>query len=253
MTMPRPDGPIYLLHIPRTGGTTLRELIARRFPRERCFLGGSRRLFAEAMTAMPAEERERLLFVSGHYDSSVGRLLGTTPRVVTMLREPAARLRSHYEIVKHMPEHRLHFDVVAGMTFLEWLDHAQGGVDEENRMTRQIAGVLDGRGEEAAGAALLDRALEHLADFAFFGIREAYDDSLRLLAHTFGWPAFVEPPRLNATGSPVLSSAEREVVLARNALDVELYRLAWRRFRGRVTRLEFRELARVPAPTLRPA
>jgi hypothetical protein len=261
MKPPGPDGPIYFLHIPRTGGTTLRELVARRFPRDRCFLGGSRRLFSEAMAAMPAEERARLLFVSGHYDASVGELLGREPRIVTLLREPAARLRSHYEIVKRMSDHRLHDEVVAGMPFLEWLDHPQGGRPEENRMTRQIAGVLDGGAwaapgdgdGPAEGAALLDRARERLAGFAFFGIREAYEDSLRLLAHTFGWPPFADPPCLNATGAPVLAAAEREVVLARNALDAELYRLAWRRFRGRVTRLDFLEIPRAAPPALRPA
>ncbi|MFN8180206.1 MAG: sulfotransferase family 2 domain-containing protein [bacterium] len=265
MSLPRPDGPIYLLHIPRTGGTTLRELIARRFPRERCFLGGSRKRFAESMAAMSAEQREQLLFVSGHYDASVGRLLGTRPRIVTMLREPAARLRSHYEIVKRMPEHRLNAEVLAGMTFLEWLDHPLGGAAEENRMTRQIAGVMDGTGARGEGegsgdgaarlrgAALLDRARDHLADFAFFGLREAYEDSLRLLAHTFGWPPFGEPPCLNATGAPILTAAEREIVLARNSLDAELYRLAWRRFRGRVARLDFLAIPHVSAPTHRSA
>jgi hypothetical protein len=267
MSLPRPDGPIYFLHIPRTGGTTLRELIARRFPRERCFLGGARRRFAESMAAMPLEQREQLLFVSGHYDASVGKLLGTRPRIVTMLREPAARLRSHYEVVKRFPEQRLHAEVLAGMTFLEWLDHPQGGAAEQNRMTRQIAGVMDGAGTPQAssiegegdgggtglleGVALLDRARDHLADFAFFGLREAYEDSLQLLAHTFGWPPFGAPPCLNATGAPILTAAEREVVLARNALDAELYRLAWRRFRGRLARRDFLAIPHVSQPRLR--
>jgi hypothetical protein len=271
MSLPRPDGPIYLLHIPRTGGTTLRELIACRFPRERCFLGGARRRFVESMAAMPAEQREQLLFVSGHYDASVGKLLGTRPRIVTMLREPAARLRSHYEILKRVPEDRLHAEILAGMTFLEWLDHPLGGKAEEDRMTRQIAGMMDGAGAPGTpqgegvgqgagdgarpleGVALLDRARDHLADFAFFGLREAYEDSLRLLAHTFGWPPFGEPPCLNASGAPILTAGEREVVLARNPLDAELYRLAWRRFRGRIARRDFLAIPHASSPTLRPA
>jgi hypothetical protein len=200
------------------------------------------------MRAMPAERRRELLFVSGHYDASVGKLLGRRPRIVTMLREPAARLRSHYEIVKRMPEHRLHAEVILGMSFREWLDHPQGGAAEENRMTRQVAGVLDGaapRGAPLDPDALLDVACERLRGFASFGIREAYADSLRLLAHRLRWPAFAEAPRLNATGAPVLAPAERDVVISRNALDAALYRFARRRFRQRLTRLDL--LPRVPA------
>ena len=246
------SAPIYFVHIPRTGGTTLKELISRQFPADRCLLAGSRRRFAEVMDALSDADKRRLLFVSAHWDTSVTRLLGRAPQFVTMLREPAERLRSHWEIIRRMPEHRLHAEVMAGMSFLTWLDHAAGGALERDRMTRQIAGVMDGDAATAPqGEGLVELACERLEEFRFFGIREAYEDSLRLLAATFDWPDFGEAPRLNAAEGRVLAPAEREAARERNPLDVAFYRHARRAFHGRLAGIE--TPAPAAAPTSEPA
>ncbi len=248
---PATDAPIYFVHIPRTGGTTLKELIARQFPADRCLLAGSRRRFAEVMAALPDEDKRRLRFVSAHWDTSVTRLLGRAPRLVTMLREPAERLRSHWEIIRRMPEHRLHLEVTAGMPFLEWLDHPNGGALERDRMARQIAGILDGDPTGApSGEALGELAAERLEEFAFFGVREAYEDSLLLLADAFDWPPFGEPPRLNAADGRVLTPQERAAAHARNPADVTLYRLARRAFRARLAALREAAPASAAVPGL---
>jgi hypothetical protein len=250
----RPEDVLYFLHIPRTGGTTLREAVARRFPAGTCLLAGSRRRFAEVMAALAPEDKRRLRFVSAHWDTSVGRLLGREPVLVTMLREPASRLKSHFDIVLRMPEHRLHAEIAAGMPFREWLEHPEGGVPERNRMTRLIAGTLDGApGVPVAERVLLELAQERLADFAFFGIREAYEDSLSLLAATFDWSPFPPAPRLNPGGGKPLTAADREAALASSPLDSALYRFARSLFRERLAEIALAALpSGPPAPLARP-
>ena len=251
--VPTDDAPIYFVHIPRTGGTTLKELIRRRFPADRCLLAGSRRRFAEVMSALSEPDKRRLLFVSAHWDTSVTRLLGRTPQFVTMLREPSERLRSHWEVLRRLPEHPLHAAAVAGMPFREWLDHPQGGALERDRMTRQIAGTMDGEVAGAPGSqALLELACERLEDFRFFGIREAYDDSVRLLEAEFGWGPAGETPRLNPADGHGLGPEDREAALERNPADLALYRWARKAFRRRLSALRPHRLAipgRSPLPS----
>jgi hypothetical protein len=232
------DDLIYFVHIPRTGGTTFHELLASRFPADRCRKGGSRREVAEDLRRAAPSELARLRLISGHHDTNVTALLGRRPFFVTMLREPVARTMSWHEILKKMPEHPLHH-AACTMTFLEFLGTREAAA-EANRQTRQIAGAMDvpsGRSLPSGGT-LLDLARECLADFAFFGLRERYEDSLRLLAHTFAWKPFPKPPVLNASGAVNhrlrLGPRELELVQERNVLDLELWSYARRLFRERL-------------------
>ena len=135
---------LYFLHIPRTGGTTLHELLEAWFPPEGVLKAGSRGEVPNRLEEIGSEGRAGLRFFSGHYDTNVTRLLGRTPRFITMLREPIARTMSHYEIIKRMPNHKLHDEVtVGGMTFLDYLHDPRGGIADRDRQVRQIAGVMD--------------------------------------------------------------------------------------------------------------
>jgi hypothetical protein len=245
---------VYFVHIPRTGGTTLHELLASRFPADRSRKGGSRRDVALDLRRTHPGELAGLRLMSGHHDTNVTALLGRRPIFVTLLREPIARTMSWYEILKRMPEHALH-RAACTMTFLEFL-RTPDAAAEANRQTRQIAGAMDAPAGRSlpSGGSLLDLARECLSDFAFFGLRERYDDSLRLLAHTFHWRPFDRPPLLNPSGAVNhrlrLGARELELVQERNVLDLELWAYARRLFRDR---LELLPAAAAAAPEEVPA
>ncbi len=238
VTRPTPLGDadvLYFLHIPRTGGTTLHELLEAWFPPEGVLKAGSRGEVPNRLDEIGPEGRAGLRFFSGHYDTNVTRLLGRTPRFITMLREPIARTMSHYEIIKRMPNHKLHDEVtVGGMTFLDYLHDPRGGIADRDRQVRQIAGVMDAAPDAPypppEGADLLELACERLEDFAFFGIHELYSESIDLLAHTFGREVPAEIPKRNATTSRnhagELLPDELEAARALNRLDLDLYRFA---------------------------
>jgi hypothetical protein len=235
------DDLIYFVHIPRTGGTTFHELLASRFPADRCRKGGSRRDVADDLRRAAPSELSRLRLMSGHLDTNVTALLGRRPHFVTMLREPIARTMSWYAILKKMPEHALH-RAACTMTFAEFLRTPEAAA-EANRQTRQVAGAMDAPAGQSApsGGTLLDLARESLSDFAFFGLRERYEASLRLLAHTFRWTPFPSPPVLNPSGAVNhrlrLGPRELELVQERNVLDLELWSYARRLFRERLETL----------------
>ncbi len=233
---------VYFLHIPRTGGTTLHELLAAQFPADRVLKGRSRREFPPLLAEMGADRVARLRFVSAHYDTNAAALLDRPLRFVTMLRDPIARTMSQYEIIKRMPKHFLHDAVESGaMSFLDWLLDPRGGEVERDRQVRQVSGTMDGDpGGAGAGASpdIQSRiACERLEDFAFFGIHERFTESIEALHRTFGWDPPADVPRLNPT--PVenhrgrLTTPERDAVEALTRLDARLYRYARRLFRRR--------------------
>jgi hypothetical protein len=106
-----------------------------------------------------------------------------------------------------------------------------------------LAGVTDATGGSLPdGGTLLEMAKECLADLSFFGLRERFDESARLLAHTFGWEPFEDVPVRNGTGVMNhrlrLTAADLEAAQEITVLDAALFRFARRLFLGRLTSLK---------------
>lgn len=213
---------VCFLHIPRTGGTSFFEVLARHFEPHEVRRGGDRR--------KPARDPGCRL-VSGPA-AAVTVLRDRVPHLVTILREPVARTMSHYRMVRRMPRHPLH-GLAARSTFLEFLQHADGGRADADRQTRQLAGPVEG----ASRGALLEAARERLESIACFGLRERFDESIRLLERTFGWEPTSSLPHVNGSGDTNhrLALDARELAAAEelNRLDLELYRFARRLWRER--------------------
>jgi hypothetical protein len=236
-------GVVCLIHVPRTGGTTLWELLATRFaPHER------RRWTGLDSVDDPGLERIRLL--AGDFDTNVAGVLPRPARFVTMLREPASRMKSRYESARRTRQHPLRPALAAGMTFREWLRHPDGGVAEADRAVRQIAGVghrVAAPGERIDRWGVLEIARERLDGFAFFGILERFDESVRLLADAFGWESFDRVPHLARSATDNhrlrLDARELELVHEMTELDAELYEHATRSFRERAAALTDADLS----------
>lgn len=232
---------VWFLHIPRTGGTSFFEILTRGFPASAVLEGGDRPRLAEDLRAMPREELARYRLLSGHHDASITALPDRVPRFVTMLREPVARSMSYYRMLRRTPRHPLHA-LACGSTLREFLEHPDGGGADADRQTHELAGAVDGApagpGGSLRGAALLELARERLEELAFFGLRERFEESVRLLEATFGWEPTHPLPHLNSSGAtnhPLrLDARELELAQERNRLDLELYRFARRLWRERI-------------------
>lgn len=202
---------LVFLHVPKCGGTTLHAVLARHFdPGQICperFNG---------LRARRIEELAPYTFFSGHFDlESCQALSGRDTRIVTLLREPRARLVSlYYFLTIHRPEAE---PATAGMVSLARSTSAEAffthplirrHASVRNAMVSLFSQPHWGVRWESTDSQLadddpvvtdpvgaVDRALEALGSLSGFGLLEQFAPSLALLSANLGLHLAEEPPQ----------------------------------------------------------
>lgn len=247
---PSGDGTLIFIHIPKSGGTSLRSALAKVYrSQERAYLYPPTDLAGaetpEAFAARPEAERRRVRLVIGHLHYGVHASIPGPWRYVTMLRDPIDRVISLYYHFLSLPRVRSDSRAAMERTLMtrsqvsleEWVFGLRR-LQVDNGMVRALAGrqgVPFGRCRED----LLVQALENIErDFEVLLLSEEMADSAALLARIIGRPI---PPVGHKNTNPrrrqahEIDPAVRERIVELNGLDVRLYGIAQARFRERVT------------------
>lgn len=256
---------LVFLHIPKCGGTTLHSILARHFaPDDICperFNG---------LRARRIEELAGFSFFSGHHDlESCRALFGQQNRIVTLLREPRARLISlYYFLTIHRPEAE---PATASMVSLARSTSAEAffthpmvrrHASVRNAMvslfTQAHRGVrweaIDSQLEETDlvltdPVAAVDKALEALRSLACFGLLERFTPSLELFSASLGLRLADEPPQQVTDEMRMRDSldyAERPVVTPRLIEIIDELTEADRSFYAQAEVLFAQRLASLP-------
>ena len=241
-----PAQPVVYVHIPKAAGTSLKAVIAgayRGLP-SLYFTPGDGRL--ERFAALPAASREACAVVAGHEPFGLQRVFdgtGADPAVLTVLREPVARVESLYRYIFDVPAHARHADFVSRRPTARGVIEAGDFAPFDNHQVRFLAGR--GVFEKPVGAvdggdlALAKRNLEH--GVRAFGIQERMGDSLRWFSAALGWTG-VSLPRLNTgrtvRSAPELTDADRVAIAEANVFDADLYGFAVSLFEERIAALD---------------
>ncbi|HVX30184.1 MAG TPA: hypothetical protein VHA53_06860, partial [Nitrolancea sp.] len=119
---------VIFLHAPKTGGTTLVRIIERQSaPGSVLNLYDSS--YGEELAAYPPEEIERIRAIAGHFYFGVHRFIARPSVYITVLRDPVARVISHYHFVRCSPGHYL-YDAANELSLSEFV--VACGPDEPN-------------------------------------------------------------------------------------------------------------------------
>jgi Galactose-3-O-sulfotransferase len=225
VTQPRGGEVCLFLHIPKTAGTTLQNVIYQQYsvPGDNgnmfydgiyYFPYGFHKARRPGFTPVVREmfAREDLRAVTGHFWYGAHALIPRPCFYITLLREPVDRVTSLYH---HITPH---------VTLDEFATEF-GCREADNDQTRRIAGAEPPYGR--CSRDMLQLAKRNLRDrFAFVGTTDRFDESLIALKRLLGWEYVFYLPILINRNRPPRSGLERETVSLiseRNELDAALY------------------------------
>lgn len=231
---------LIFLHIPKAAGTTLHPVLERHYSKKNTlsFWENVDKVVKE-FPEWPLERRRQIRLLKGHMPFGLHRYLVGESKYITLLREPAERIVSHYFYVKRTPRHYLYQEVVDRNISLS--DYVSSGITEEldNGQVRLLAGIDRSLPFGSLGVEHLELAKENIEKhFAVAGLSERFDETLALMAIELGWNWIPYYQNLNVTkDKPMARQIDPlvlEVINNDNQLDFELYKWVFRRFEERL-------------------
>lgn len=241
MTKPGERETLIFVHIPKTAGSTLNFLLDAHYTAENSYATSQTWLHPDGsldgFDALTEAERAQIELLNGHMGFGLHRRLPQPARYVTVLRDPVARVLSHYHFECTVPG-PLHDVLHSGeMDLLGYLDYQQAaGLD--NLQTRMIAGNWHKKGYGPCTPAMLETAKQNLRDhFLAAGLTARFDQFYWLLKRKLGWPTTFYVRHNRSSGRPRQQDLPDETVrliAENNRFDVELVHFAARRFQEEV-------------------
>jgi len=192
------DSQLFFMHIPRTGGRALIPVLERQFAPEEIARG----LSPVDLLDKPESFFRRHRYFHGVIEQALMRhVLPRTPSTITMIRQPTARYLSQFDYERRIrmidgpdpaEDVRVAFRGISLRRFV--LDPPENlrarAQYYHNRQAKMVAFELSGNPDEPCEVRTptAEQAQRHLQQLSFFGLTERYQESLLLLAYTFGWP-----------------------------------------------------------------
>jgi hypothetical protein len=224
------------IHIPKTGGMSLREVLLREACGRPTFWIVDPVKDTAWLRSIPEEDRERWVLVEGHMYYGVHEWLPRPCVYMTMLRDPVERVLSLYSHIRERSDHHLH-EAAEGLSVGECIRRGLT-VEMDNFMVRAMTSVANA-GVPFGGVTreMLEEAKGNLEKVKLVGLTERFEESLEYFGRELGWKG-KDVPRVNVSGSRVRrEEVGGELGLGEgvNELDAELYRFAMGLFQQRHT------------------
>ncbi|HBL10851.1 MAG TPA: hypothetical protein DD379_05495 [Cyanobacteria bacterium UBA11162] len=217
---------VIFLHIPKTAGTTLYDVIKQHYSHNSIFrIHGVIEDQLEDLKKNYEPQKDKICLFKGHMTFGLHQFLDCPYTYITILRNPVDRIISVYYYLLQSPNHPQHH-LVKNKTLQ---DFVQSGTAHNNCQTRFIAGKPNSSSEEQPYQ-LLQRAKKNIKEhFSVVGLTERFDETLILLGIQLGWsgmPFYVAQNKSKRPLQKDILPETLELIQEKNYLDVKLYRYA---------------------------
>lgn len=231
---------VIFLHIPKTAGSTLDQVIYRQYRFHQVYTTGqASQQGVAAIQKMSEAERGKLRLIKGHMTFGIHHYISGPWAYFTFFRDPLERTISYFYYICRAPEHPLYTLIhEQKMDLRQYLEERLDPI-LYNCHTRLLSGVWD---EIPAGACTeehLEIAKENLNQMKVVGLTEQFDASLLLLGQAFGWKQLYYTQQNVTARRPARRNLPPETmaaVQAANELDSKLYDHAKTLFTQQISR-----------------
>ena len=218
------------LHIPKTGGTTLRDIIQRQYKTQKILTIPRLEKSMITIEDLSSKQKNEINVIQGHLQYGIHNNLNRNAKYFAIIRDPINRVLSTYYYIMGQPSnpHNLSTD----NNQMTIYDYFQSGVNPFliNGQTQLISGKTGNIDNPIIESEeLFSLAKENIEnDFLFLGITEMFDETILILKNMLGWhmPYYSianrtkKKPNYDAVNPTIISFIKEH-----NQLDIKLYNI----------------------------
>lgn len=235
---------IIFIHIPKSAGSTVQSIIARKLDSSHRYLLNNQRPLEsiESLKELPTSQKEEISFIMGHMDFGIHTYFAKPFKYVTIFRNPIDRVISHYYYVKRNPHHYLYKWFIETKPDLKQYVESGKSLELNNGMVRILTGNSGFHHDPNYSLypygkcpdSLLDEAIQNLDQFFIaFGIQEKFNESLLHISRVLKLGSMHYFSRNVTANKPLSTSIDvntLKVIEQYNKLDIQFYQYAEQKF-----------------------
>ena len=218
---------LIFLHLPRTGGTTLRDILSRQYPAGETFENKTLTDTDDNFNERNMDEKSGFKLIKGHVYFGIHQYIPQSCSYFSMIRDPFERTMSVYNYIKNRPSHKYH--ILANQLSLGKFIESGQNLMVNNGQTRLIAGrhtALEIPFNEM-NTDHLEQAKANIAEhFILVGLTDRYNETLLMLKKLLKWktPTYSIANAIKRDDKTKQIDAQlKELIIKYNQLDLQLY------------------------------